>query len=357
MLCLIAALRQSAPAQRPATSEVTHTYETVKVADGVYAFIAPETNGAIVNGNSTLIVGDSVAMVVDAGHFPALTRRMIDDIRKLTTRPVRFLVNTHWHPDHWVGNAEFSSSFPNLTILSTEYTRRQIEQQGPAFLKSYRDSSGLVEPYNALLRSGKWLDGSPLSADESRLIIGTIAAAVAAVPGWRTARVQLPTLTFELGTVRVQLGGREVCVIFAGRGNTAGDAIVHVPGAGVVITGDLVVAPTPYAYGSFIGEWVSTLEKLRGLGASVLVPGHGPIQRNADYLDLLADLLASVRTQVAEAVRRGLTLDETRKAVNLDRFESRFAGDNLDRRRAFQIGFVAPAVQRAYEETKFNSER
>jgi cyclase len=71
-------------------------YDTVKLPDGIYAFISPEATGAFVSGNSVLIVGASdAALVVDSGHVPSLNKRMIADITRLTDKPVRFLVNTH----------------------------------------------------------------------------------------------------------------------------------------------------------------------------------------------------------------------------------------------------------------------
>jgi len=102
-------------------------YETVKVADGIYAFISPESNGAIVTGNSVAIIGDDGVLVVDSGHFPSLTARMIEQIRQWTDNPVRFPVNTHWHPDHNSGNGLYRRTFPGLQIISTTTTRAEIE--------------------------------------------------------------------------------------------------------------------------------------------------------------------------------------------------------------------------------------
>ena len=100
LLALCAAIT-SAQNQLPA---VFSSYDTVKLADGIYAFIAPEDASAFVSGNSVVIIGSDGALVVDSGHVPSLTKRMIADITKLTNKPLRFLVNTHWHPDHVSGN-------------------------------------------------------------------------------------------------------------------------------------------------------------------------------------------------------------------------------------------------------------
>ena len=87
---------------RPET--VLTEYETVKLADGVYAFIAPESKTPFVSGNSLIVIGDDGVLVVDSTNVPSLAQRMIADIKQWTDKPVRFLVNTHWHPDHLMGN-------------------------------------------------------------------------------------------------------------------------------------------------------------------------------------------------------------------------------------------------------------
>ncbi len=69
-------------------------------------------------GNSTVIIGKDAVLVVDSGHFPSLTRRQIDDIRRLTDKPVAFVVNTHWHADHNTGNYIYREQFPAVSIIS-----------------------------------------------------------------------------------------------------------------------------------------------------------------------------------------------------------------------------------------------
>src|SRR5690242_1011761 len=91
---------------------VLSQYQTTKLAEGVYAFIAPESKTPFVSGNSLAVIGSDGVLVVDSTNVPSLARRMIDDIKKLTDKPVRFLVNTHWHPDHLMGNAAYREAFP-----------------------------------------------------------------------------------------------------------------------------------------------------------------------------------------------------------------------------------------------------
>src|SRR5437868_4048520 len=76
-----------------------YSYDTVKVADGIYAFIEPRGR-AVVSSNTLLIVGEDAAALIDTGHHPPLARKIVAEIRALTAKPLRYIVNTHWHNDH-----------------------------------------------------------------------------------------------------------------------------------------------------------------------------------------------------------------------------------------------------------------
>jgi cyclase len=86
-------------------------YESVQVADGIHVFGESKRN-PVPSGNVTAVIGDEAVLVFDTGNHPEVTKRIIGDIRRLTAKPVRFVVNSHWHDDHWVGNAEFADAFP-----------------------------------------------------------------------------------------------------------------------------------------------------------------------------------------------------------------------------------------------------
>src|SRR5882672_12052032 len=106
LMLLTSALRAQA---RPLESILT--FKTERVADGVYAFITPEERSGFQSGNSIAIIGDDGVLMFDTGNIPSSTRRQIAEIRKLTNKPVRYVVNSHWHPDHNLGNAEYRAAF------------------------------------------------------------------------------------------------------------------------------------------------------------------------------------------------------------------------------------------------------
>jgi len=130
------------------------SYDAVKLADGIYAFISPQATGAFVSGNSVLIVGSDGALVVDSGHVPSLTRRMITDITRPTNKPVRSLVCTHWHPDHVSGNALYREQWPGVRdgqhprhTIRTHPARSPVrrpdrDEQVRGTTRAYRETKG-----------------------------------------------------------------------------------------------------------------------------------------------------------------------------------------------------------------------
>jgi|SRR5579859_2924596 len=325
-------------------------YQIVPVAPGVHAFVMPENNGMLVSGNSLLVVGRDAALVVDTGHFPSLARKMIADVRRLTDKPVRWVVTTHWHPDHLFGNAAYRDAFPGVVFVAHAETRRLELKNDPQYVESQRKGEELVVRVKEMLRTGM-RKGVPLGDDDRVALSETLPVIEGVVGDADGVELVPPQLAFE-GSLTLDLGGREVKILHLGRGNTAGDAVVFVPDARVLATGDLVVSPTPYGYDSYFGEWIAALERMMALGATTLVPGHGAVQHDFTYERTLVELFTSLRSQVAAAVKEGLTLEQTRKRVDLSAFEKTLAAGDAARVRAFRVGFVTPGVARAYEEAK-----
>jgi len=349
--CLLAATVVVAPPDpgRPGPHE---SYERVTVAAGVYAFIAPEGRTGTVQGNSLAIVGDDGVLVVDTGQFPALTRRMIAELQDLTDQPVRFVVNSHWHGDHLLGNHEYKAAFPRALIVQHEETRRLAEQAYPGFAKrAATDFPQYVKDMRAAVARGTRRSGAPLSEQEKDYYTRQADELEAAIRELDRMPNAPAELTFR-DRVSIHLGAREVQLLHLGRGNTGGDTVVFVPDAKVAAAGDMVVYPSPYSFGSRLGEWIETLTRLGALGATRIVPGHGPVLHDAAYVDTVIALLRETRRQVGEAVAQGLSLEETRKRVDLSRFRRGLAGDDYFRQRAFDEFYLAPAVAQAFKEAK-----
>jgi glyoxylase-like metal-dependent hydrolase (beta-lactamase superfamily II) len=142
-------------------------YRTLPVADGIYAFVSPESNSPIVSGNVVAIAGDEGVLVVDSGRFPALARRMAAEIRRKTGKRVRYLVHTHWHLDHITGDAEFRAAFPGMTFLATNFTRRKIlEKQRPYLRDLAKTDARYVDYLRQAIARGTRREGTPLTGPE-----------------------------------------------------------------------------------------------------------------------------------------------------------------------------------------------
>ncbi len=245
-------------------------YQMVTVADGVYAFVSPETNGPIPSGNVVAIVGDGGVLVVDSGRFPSLARRMVAEIRQRTDQPVRYLVHTHWHLDHIAGDGAFRAAFPAMTVVSTGFTRQKMLEKQVAYLRDVeKNNAGYVEYLQGVLEKEK-----DLTEEDRRYVLQEVADIQMEAKDLAGAQIVAPSLTFEK-ELTVRLGAREVRIAFLGKGNTEGDTVVFVPDAKVVVTGDLLVAPVPYGYGCHPAEWVATLKALMATDATASSPGTG----------------------------------------------------------------------------------
>ena len=187
-----------------------------RVTDGVYAAIARPA--AMINCNAAIIVGSDQALVVDAHSKPSAARALISQIRaEVTDRPVRYVVNSHFHWDHSQGNLAYPEAFGAQTqVVSSAGTREWLEREG---VKRLRDSLESIPKQIADLK--KQAAASKKDADRK-----TLAAQSAELEAYLKEmtppekQIKLPTLTFERRLV-LHHGGREVHLLFLGRGHTA----------------------------------------------------------------------------------------------------------------------------------------
>lgn len=346
-LLVLAAPPDAAPAAPSAAA-----YEILTPAAGVFVFRPAASRSGIVSGNTTAVVGDDGVLVFDAGNFPSATRRIVADIARLTGKPVRFLVNSHWHFDHALGNAVYRDAHPGLTIVAHAFTRGKMIENFDAFGKGAGAFYAQDAPrLRAALAQGKNERGQPLDARERELFAARLHDEEAVAPDYREARLEAPELTFE-GALSVHLGNREVRLLHLGRGNTAGDVMAYVPDVRLLVSGDVLVAPTPYGYGSYPAEWIAVLKQIDQLDVATVVPGHGPLLLDREYPHTLIALLESLREQVGRLVAAGATREQLTQRVDVEAFRKKLAGDDAIRRGEFDEFFLAPILDRAYQETQ-----
>ncbi|HET9252981.1 MAG TPA: MBL fold metallo-hydrolase [Candidatus Eisenbacteria bacterium] len=332
------AAAQSSPSVPPGSARSVTTAErsASEIAKGVYVIRhrdSPDTNP---QGNTTVIVGDREALVVDSGYLPSSTREDIAQIRRWTALPVRYLVNTHWHPDHVRGNALYADAFPGLAIIAHTSTPELEEAYDVPNRERYGKRLASMEDQ---LRRGVGTDGKKLGDEARRTLTRQVEARRAVLQEFgsyvpRYANVTVP------GEVTIDLGGRSVRLWHPGRGHSSGDLVLYLPRERILVAGDLVASPVPYFFAGYPYEQIPVLEELAAMDVDVLVPGHGEVMRDKAYLRRTIDLMRDVRDQVVAAVRRmgslSAKLEDVRKTVSLGAYEAEFAGADEESREFFR---------------------
>ena len=331
-------------------ADYPYSYERVQVAPGIHAFI--EGFGrAVVSGNIVAIVGEEAVAVIDTGHHPRLTKRIIGEIKSLTPKPVRYVVNTHWHNDHVSGNFLFEEAWPGVTFVAHAFTAQVMDRdvrefQGPNCAPYLKTQS---QPLRDMLASGKGRDGQELTEARRKRLEAFVVEADVAIEECAEFRYRSPGLTFS-DRVTLRLGKRDVEVMHWGRGNTAGDVVAWVPDAKVLASGDLVVHPFPYATGSYISEWAAVLKRLEATPYEAMVPGHGPVMRDGRYVAEVREMLESVMSQARAAYRPGMSVEDLRAKIDLKASRQRIAGDDPFIGANFDNMIGNLAIARAWQE-------
>lgn len=240
-----------------------------EIGPGLFAYTAEG------DPNSGIIVGDDSVMVIDAQATPIMADDVIDRVRTVTDKPIKYVLLSHYHAVRVLG----ASAYLDAEILASDTTRALIAERGQ------QDMDSEIGRFPRLFR------------------------AVESIPG-----LTWPTLTFP-SEISVWLGRREVKIKHIGRGHTAGDVIAWVPDASVVFSGDLVEYRSAcYCGDAHFTDWPATLDRLAELKARALVPGRGAAlgdpAKVAEGIAMTRDFLGTLYGSVQKSVAKGLTLKE-----------------------------------------------
>lgn len=321
-----AALAQVAPRQWPPV------FEFVQVVPNVYVTVEPQNSTGLVHGNSVFVINDDDVFVLDANHTPAAARATIAQLRAVTNKPVRTLMYSHWHNDHNLGAVAFAEAYPGLRIISTDSTRDDLLHilVEPTSKRAADYYPKRVAAYDSMFASGHDLAGRPLTPWR-RVQMADFVAGFRNyyAPAASSTRYLLPTETFG-DRMTIYDGSREIDLLSLGRANTRSDGIVYLPKEKVVMTGDIVVFPVPYAPVAHTTEWLQALRTLKSLGAEHIVPGHGPVMHDYAFIDRLISTLSAIIDQVSTSARDGLSLEDAKQRLDVERFRVAFThGDRV----------------------------
>ncbi|HLW55252.1 MAG TPA: MBL fold metallo-hydrolase [Candidatus Angelobacter sp.] len=234
---------------------------TQKIGDGLYAYVSSNESSS----NSVFLVGDNGILVVDSGLNSDEGSNLRQEIRQVSPLPVRWIVNTHYHPDHRGGNYALA---PDAVVVSTDFTRAQN-------MRSDKEPAAKV-----------WLKQT-VDAEGLTVFVGRHAAQI-----WAT-----------------------------GPAHTLGDLVVYFPDQHAIATGDLFLNDScPYMDEGDLENWIVALDRMLALPLQRVVPGHFAV---AGWVELqrFRDYLEELRTQVASMHAQGLSLTQIQQRLNMRAYQ------------------------------------
>ncbi len=298
-----------AGAQSPDGSP-SHRFE--ELADGVYFAIG--TGSMTVMSNNLVIVNDDHVMLVDSSVTPAAARGLVEGVKTLTDKPIKYVFNTHYHFDHAHGNQIFGD---DVEIVAHDFVRTMLASDVLEQRTNRSFTQGIPTQIERMkARLGGTTDSEERQRMETQLRIQEA--------HWTALQETVPTppnVTYS-DTLTLVKGGREVQLHFPGRGHTGGDTLVFLPEERIVFTGDFFVGrpgghSLPYMGDGYVEEWPASLDRLKAIEFDVMVPGHGLPFREREQIDHLQTYLRDLNRQVTSLHAQGVPADQAAGRVDL----------------------------------------
>ncbi len=300
------------------------SFDIIKVADGVYAAIG---KGGVYS-NGAFIVNKDDVLVVDTHLRPSWARDLIAEIRKITDKPVRYVVDTHWHPDHVQGNQAYVSVFgPTVEYLAQHNTREDMVRKALPTVQEQltKDVPESIQRLEKALAEGKDAKGNALTAEARGQAERQLTFSKSYLEELKQIQITLPTLTFDRSLI-LHKPDRAIHVYYFGKGHTRGDVVVYLPKEKVLVTGDLLTAGIPFMRDAYPSQWVGVLESLQKLDWEHAIPGHGGVQQGKGQLEKLIVYMKDVVAAVKDAVAKGMSLEDAKKSIDLSKHAGNFPG-------------------------------
>jgi cyclase len=283
-------------------------FDIKPMADGVYAAIAKPVYK--INCNAAIvIIGDSV-LVVDTHSKPSAARALIEQIKKITDKPVRYVVNTHFHWDHYQGNYAYPSSWPaGVEIISSQATRENIEHRGiPRVKYEIATMPKEIEKLKTDLAAAT-------DAAQRQAIQNNLQQTEAYLAELRSMQITLPTMTFDRSLILYRKE-RTVQILWLGNGHTNGDVWVYLPKEKIIICGDALHGWTPFMGDSYPFDWIQTLDAAEKLDFDQVLGGHGDVMRGKERFELWKAYFHDLLDETAKAYSNGASLEDAQKQVS-----------------------------------------
>jgi cyclase len=292
----------------PGTSYKGQAFTFNKIAEGVYHAVG--TGNLVVMSNAAVIEGDTDVLVVDSHVSPGGAWALREELKAVTSKPIRYVVNSHFHFDHSHGNQVYG---PEVEIIGHEFARAQM------LAGKSQDSRAREFFVGGIPNTIKSLEGrlaAATDAKERETLQGQLDVQRNHLEGTNAVKPTAPNVTLT-HTMTLHRGAREIRILHLGRGHTAGDVVVYLPKERIVATGDLLVEATSYMGDAFFTEWIETIETLKKIDFETVLPGHGRAFTGKAKLDHWQAYLRDFWAQAQKFHKAGVSWEEAAKQVDL----------------------------------------
>jgi cyclase len=308
-----------------------HRFE--KVADGI--FYATASGTMSIGSNTPVIVSGDEALVIDSETSPAAGRALVADLKAITSKPIRFVVDSHYHYDHAFGNQVFG---PDVQIIGHDNTWRRLSTNETLEQFTFKRSLERVAP---AVEGFKREIAQTTDPQQKASLERQIANNLAYLEQIKEVKVTPPNVTFDQA-LTLHRGAREIRLLYLGRGHTDTDVVLYLPKERIVCTGDLMESIPSYMGDSYPEEWIATLERLKGIDFDTVMPGHGVVFKGKTKITAFQNYLRDALTQVTALRKQGLSADDAAAKVDLTKYRDEFANIRA-------VGIDPAAVRRIYQ--------
>lgn len=278
-----------------------------KVAEGIYAALArPQV---LTNSNAAIFVLARDVLVVDAHSKPSAAASLLAQIRReVTEKPVRYLVNSHFHWDHTQGDAAYKAANPKVDIIASDTTRRLMtELQRDRLKQSLESVPGMIDALRSRLARATSAQDRDWCNEQLRQL-------QAYQSEMQSYPLELPTVTFARTHVIRDRSG-DLHLGFHGKAHTAGDIQVFSPSRKVVATGDAIIGFLPNLNDGYPRPWPRTIDSVARLKFDHIIAGHGAVQHGRDRMGQFRNYIEDLTARVEQGRKAGKTIAELQKTL------------------------------------------
>jgi cyclase len=289
-------------------------FDIEKAADGIY--FAQARAQALTNCNATIFVRTKDVVVVDAHSKPSAATSLIGQIRReITDKPVRYVINTHFHWDHTQGNHAYRVAEQKIDFIASAKTKQLMSELAVARMKA---SVGLVPQQVEDLRARA---AGSSSAAEKAFCADQIRQLLAYQEELKNYTLELPTITFEK-TYLLQDPAYDLHLEFHGRAHTAGDVVIFCPQKRVVASGDVIHGFLPFIADGYPKAWPGTIESIGQLEFAKILPGHALMQTDRVVMSNMRNYIEELTGKVEDGKKAGLTVPDLQKRITVASLKS-----------------------------------